>query len=251
MSAARWCAVLLAIAAMNGSRATQPGGTGASAAEPDGMRSLQQRLLSLADERLRPAGLSLDRTRVWLSLSGPLPAGTEISVQPLWPAGEQMPSLPLSFELRPMAASGTVGTPVQATLAAPLLREVAVAMRRLTKGSAATCSDVGVQRRALSQLPSSALALPCDLPPGAVALHDVPAGAVLRRTDLGPAPAVTAGSPVNVQTRVRGVSVVASATALVDAQLGDRVDVRLQRPARTVRTVVTGPGSVQLVEGSL
>ncbi len=251
MSAARQCAVLLAIAAMNGSWATQRGGVGASGAEPDAMQSLQQRLLSLADERLRPAGLSLDRARVWLILSGPLPAGAEIVVQPLWPADKQMPALPLRFELRPMAPSGAAGTPVQATLAAPLLREVGVAMRRLTKGSAAGCADVSVQRRAVLQLSPSALVTPCDLPPGAVALRDVSAGAVLRHTDLGLAPAVMAGSSVDVQARVRGVSVVTSATALADAKVGDRIDVRLQRPARRLRTVVTGPGSVQLMEGSL
>ena len=107
MAATRWYAVLLVITAMNGSWAAQPGGVGASRGEPDGMQSLQERLISLADERLRPAGLSLDRARVWLSLSGPLPAGAEIAVRPLWSVGEQMPALPLSFELRPLAASGS------------------------------------------------------------------------------------------------------------------------------------------------
>jgi flagella basal body P-ring formation protein FlgA len=53
---------------------------------------------------------------------------------------------------------------------------------------------------------------------------------------------------VNVTTGA--VSVATTAIALADARVGDQIDVRLQRPARTLRTRVTAPGSVQLIDGS-
>ena len=79
-------------------------------------------------------------------------------------------------------------------------------------------------------------------------LRDIAAGAVVRSSDVGKAPAVMAGMPVRVSVATGAINVTTSAVALADASVGDQIDVRLQRPARTLRTRVAGPGVVQLVE---
>src|SRR5919201_5714480 len=77
-------------------------------------------------------------------------------------------------------------------------RELAVAARRLTKGSEVTCADIAVERRNLRWAPKQPLALPCAIPTGSVMLHHLARGDALRRDDIGPALDVTAGSPVRL-----------------------------------------------------
>jgi flagellar basal body P-ring formation protein FlgA len=215
--------------------------------EVDGAQSLQDQLLAMAQERLHGTGLTIDRERVWMSMSTALAAVDRFEVRPTWSA--DAPTLPLTFELRP--ASRAAGAPtIQVTLGVTLLREVWVAERRLRKGSLVSCADLTLQRRRVQDLPRTALAGACEVARDAVSLRDIAAGAVVRSTDVGKAPDVMAGAPVRVSVATGGISVMTSAVALADASVGDQIDVRLQRPARTLRTRVTGPGLVQLVEGS-
>jgi flagella basal body P-ring formation protein FlgA len=209
------------------------------------MRSLQDRLLDLAQQRLQPTGWFVDRQRAWLGLSADLPATDTFEVVPAWSVDRPTP--PLAFELRPKSPA----QPIRAVLAVPLQRDVWIATRRLRKGSAVKCAELGIQRRDMQELPASSLSFPCALAPDVVALRDIAARDVVRSVDIGSAPDVVAGAPVRVSVVTGGISVTTTAIALADARKGDQISVRLQRPARTLRTRVTGPGSVQLTEYGL
>jgi flagella basal body P-ring formation protein FlgA len=227
--------------------------------QADDARALQEELLTVAEERLRPAGLFIERPRASMSLSSPLPSADLFEVRPTWSADARTPPLPLTFELWPglrsdrsaALESASSTRPIRATLAVTLLRDVLGATRRLRKGSVVTCTDLSMQRRPIRDVPKLPLAIPCEVAPDAVALRDITAGEVIRSVDVGRAPDVTAGAPVRVSVATRGVSITTGAIALADARVGDQIDVRLQHPTRTLRTRVTGPGSVQLMDGSL
>ena len=66
--------------------------------------------------------------------------------------------------------------------------------------------------------------------------------------DIGRAPDVLIGVPVQVSASNGGINVTTTAIALADARVGDQIDVRLQHPSRTLRTRVIGRGAVQLVD---
>lgn len=210
-------------------------------------QSVKESLLALTQERLRPMGLFIAPERAWLSLSGPLPAAGELEVDAAWFAHDAVPSLPLAFRLR----SAADGQPLQATLAVPLLREVLVAARRLRKGSVVTCDDLRADRRDIRDVSVLALPAPCEIGREVVALRDTAARDVVRSVDVGNAPDIATGAPVRVTVTKNGINVSTIAIALADANAGDRIDVRLRHPARTLRTRVTGPGAVQLLDESL
>lgn len=212
----------------------------------DDVQALQASLLALTQERLQAAGVSVADERAWLKLSTELPAAGTFDVRPLWSAEAVNASLPLQFELRPVRAANTPW--IRATLAVGLQREVLVAARRLRKGSTVGCSDLVARRRNIRDLPQTRLAVPCAIDSQEVALRDIATGDLVRTSDVGQPPAVSAGRPVSVSVVANGVSVTTTAIALADASIGDQIDVRLQRPTRTLRTRVTGPGTVQLME---
>jgi flagella basal body P-ring formation protein FlgA len=212
-------------------------------------------LVSQAEALLRPARLHIDRQHVWLTLSATLPAAEDFVVRPTWIAAD-IPPLPLTFELRPRTAG--LGMAVQATLAVQLLRDEWVAVRRLRKGSTVSCDDLSLQPRPLRapERPASKVAgllstENCELAPGTTALRDIAAAEVIRSTDVGTPPEITAQMPVRVSVASGGVSLTTIAIALADARLGDELDVRLRNPARILKTRVTGSGSAQLLDGSL
>jgi flagella basal body P-ring formation protein FlgA len=222
--------------------------------QADDPKSLQGSLVAVAQERLRFGGWFIDPQRTRLIFSGSLPTGT-VEVRPTWLAASDPPPLPLTFELKPVADSAAAGNeagahPMQVTLAVGLLREVWVATRRLPKGSAVTCVDLGLERRDVRSVPRLPLAARCELGPEAVALRDIAAHDVMRSVDVGRAPDVMAGARVRVTVASGGIRATTTAIALADAHVGDRIEVRLQRPARTLRTRVIGPGLVQLMDGS-
>ena len=207
----------------------------------DAPAALQEALLTLAEERLRAWDLRVDRQHAWLSLSGPLPRDAVVRIRPAWSPGAIPPASPLMFEL----AFRTPGaSPVRAALAVRLLRAVRVAARPLRKGARVGAADLELRLRDLRRVPARALGALDAIPPGAVALRDLGPGDALRETDLGPAPEVIAGAPVRASTEVGGVSVSITATALADARVGDRVDVRLPRSTRVLQARVTGSGTV-------
>ena len=224
----------------------------------DDPQLLQQRLLAFTQERLQPMGVYVDSARARMSLSNSLLHAGIYEVRPMWPTSAQVPPLPLVFELRPQSGADPIVTTardgssrsIRATLAVPLLLEVPVAVRRLRKGSVVRCTDVEAQRRDIRRVPKLVLEFPCEIGPETVALRDIAAGDVMRRVDIGGVPDVTAGAPVEVSVAANGISVVMTAIALGDARVGDQIDVRVLRPTRTLRTRVTGPGSVELTEVS-
>jgi len=210
--------------------------------------ALQETLLSLAAERLAPAGFSIGREHSWMSLSGPFPGPGNFSVQPAWETGTPLPHLPLIFYVWPDAGPHSALT---ASVAVTLLRDVQVARRRLRKGSVVTCDDLQVEPRDVRTAPARSLTHSCDIAPGSVALRDLTLGDVVRDEDVGPALAISSGAPLDLSIAVGAVNVTVPAVALADARAGDEIEVRLQRPARILKARVTGPGSAQLVDRSL
>jgi len=235
-------ATLIAVASSTG-RAAEPAVVRIQA---DDVQSLQDGLFALTQERLRPAGLSIDEQRAWMSLSEELPKAGSFDVRPTWQA--DAPPQPLTFELRP--TSNPRARPLQISLAAPLQREVWIAARRLRKGSAVSCADLTPQSRDLRDLPKRPLTGPCEVAAEMVALRDISPRDVIRSADIGIAPDVAAGAPVRVSVAAGGISVTTSAVALADARVGDRVDVRLPKPTRVLKTRVIGPSAVQLMDES-
>src|SRR3954470_19823657 len=69
------------------------------------LRSLQEQLLSLADEHLETLGLFVDHARARLSVSSPLNGAELYETWVDWPALSR-PSLPLIFGLRPVLPQG-------------------------------------------------------------------------------------------------------------------------------------------------
>lgn len=214
--------------------------------EVDGKESLQNELLAFSQERLQSAGMTIDREHVWMNVSAALRSGDRFEARPTWSA--DTPTLPLTFELRPISAAAAPA--IHVTLGVTLLREVWVSARRLRKGSAVSCADLTLQQRQVKDLPKLSMIGACEVAADAVSLRDIAAGAVVRSSDVGKAPDVMAGAQVRVSVANGAINVTTSAVALADASVGDQIDVRLQRPARTLRTRVAGPGLVQLVEGS-
>jgi flagella basal body P-ring formation protein FlgA len=214
---------------------------------PGQLQSLQDGLLALA-QRLLPDGLIINERHAWTSVSAPLPATDTFEVRPAWTVADAMPPLPLKFELRPVA--GRTTAPIYASLAVRLEQRVLVAARRLHKGSTVARTDFTTEPRDVAQLPRRPLSPTYEIASELVALRDIAAGDVVRSSDIGPAPAVAAGLPVRVFASTGAITVSTTATALADADVGDRVDVRLQHPLRTLKARVIGPGAVQPVEGS-
>jgi flagella basal body P-ring formation protein FlgA len=210
--------------------------------------ALQSALVDLAQQRLEASGLVIDREHVWLNVAGALPATNEIDALPVWSSVDGIPLLPLTFELRPAG----VTRPTKATLGVRLQRNAWIAQRRLRKGSQVSCTDFATGLRDVRDVPRNALPAACEIGSemGAdiAVLRDVAAGDVVRVGDIGRALDVQAGTPVKVSASSGGISVTTTATALADARVGDRIDVRLQRPTRTLRARVTGRGTVQLAD---
>ena len=227
--------------------------------QADSPQALRARLVSLAQERLQSAGLLLDASRARLSLSERLPPEVSVfEVCTAWPAGARVPPLPLTFAIRagfatkpaavamPVASISRQSLWTYATLAVPVRQQVWVANRNLAKGSSVGCSDLTMEYRDLRDVPGEALSTPCDLQPDEVVLRYVGRRDIVRRQDVGAAPAVTAGKPVAVTTLVGGISVTVTGIALTDAMIGDRIGVRLSGPTRTRRGRVSGAGVAKL-----
>jgi flagella basal body P-ring formation protein FlgA len=191
--------------------------------------------------------LSIDAARAHLVLAGTFAKG-RFDVTPLWPAGAA-PVLPLSFELRAVDAHADPrASALRATLAAPLMRETAVAVRRVRRGAPLTCDDVVVARIPSRRQARQPLSLPCHVKEGAIALRELGAGDVVDESDIGDANGVLAGEPVDVRLRVGSITVTTTGTALSDARAGEPADVRLRHPTRTLRSRVVARSVVELQE---
>jgi flagella basal body P-ring formation protein FlgA len=237
------CAAALVGAAPRGARADTT-----TRIIADDRAAFEDKVMSLAAEQLAEVQLKLDRTRASLRVPSSLPTSGAFEVTPLWTAA--VPSMPLRFSVRAVAPVGAVPrpAPLEVTLAAPLLQAVAVAQRRLHKGSRVSCTDVRVEERRLTNWTQHSLGLPCVLDAHAVALRDLATGDVIRSSDVGSAPAVMAGNAVRVEALAGSITVSAVGIALADAQPGDQVGVRLSRPARVIDGRVIAAGVVRLSE---
>jgi len=206
-------------------------------------QALKDALVDLLEQRLAAREVFIDRRRVLLSLSGGLPAGTTLAVELAAFDEPAAAASPFRIALHTSASAG--GEPaLHATLAVTLLRDAAVARRRVRKGSIVACDSVGRERRELQRYRDALRAAPCDS--GFVALRDLGAGEVIRSGDIGVAPDVAAGEAVRVGVRNGGIRVTTLATALVDANVGEVTDVRLGRPSRTRRARVIARGEAEL-----
>jgi flagella basal body P-ring formation protein FlgA len=240
-----WCALLL-VAAPLLSQAQQAVTLHVDRGDA---QALQRALMEVAQQILEPTGTVLDREHARLSLSGELPASGDLEARPSWSNDADIPALPLRFELRPQD-SNRAAPPVLAILAVKLQRPVLVAERRLRKGSHVSCADFTPKLRELDDPRRSSWLTTCNEQADASALRDIAAGEALRAGDVGRLPDVLLGAPVQVSASSGGITVTAVATALADARVGDQLDVRLQRPARTLRTRVTARGAAQLMDAS-
>ncbi len=176
----------------------------------DDERCLMDSLLDLAQRQLRREGLSVDRQHAQMTLSGAgVPSGV-FEVRPCWNAGSGLPAQPLRFELRDVASAGIDGVR-EVYLSAPVTRDAMETVRRLRKDSPSPRDGV-------------------------------------RADDLGEPFDVAAGSRIVVTAVRSGMKVSTIATASVDAHVGERIDVRLQHPTRTLAVRVTGNGTAELME---
>ena len=149
-----------------------------------------------------------------------------------------------------VSTSACAGGPGPGAQTAPAERDVWIAARRISKGEAAGCADFRVERRVAQRVPARALALPCEVLPGTVALREIAERDVIRSHDIGIAPEVMGGSVVRVAVMSGAIRVTTVATALADARVGEPVPVRLENPRRTLLARVTGVGAVELEAAS-
>lgn len=215
--------------------------------QADSPQALQARLVSLAQERLQPAGLLVDASRARMVLPERLAADAGLfEVRTAWPPEARIPPLPLTFMIRAGSATTPEARWVRVTLAIPVRQRVLVAGRALAKGSSVGCADLALEYRDLRDVPAGALSVPCELGLEEVALRQLGRRDVVRRLDVGSAPAVAAGMPVAVTTLAGGISVTTTGIAMTDAMIGDRIEVRMTGPSRTRLVRVTAAGVARL-----
>ncbi|MCC6316095.1 MAG: flagellar basal body P-ring formation protein FlgA [Gemmatimonadaceae bacterium] len=133
-----------------------------------------------------------------------------------------------------LAAVPMMGSHAQG--AAPSEQVVAVATRRLARGTVLTTADFTITRAMVRGVDSLARA-------GWVTRRVIEAGEVLRRPAVAPRPMVVAGQPVLFVMEEPGLRLTLDGRAVGAGELGDQVAVRLGAN-RTVEGTVTGAGEV-------
>lgn len=213
-----------------------------------GRPALLGTLLDMALAALRPAGMSLDKAKARLLLPPELEAdgaleNVEVRISAI---ALPQPSMPMSFDLtfsgddRPRTA--------RAILAAPVLREVLLAKRRIGKRDELSCNDAEAAWVDARHVPRAETMKDCAAIAGLTALRDIGRGDVLRSIDLGIAPPVMAGDDVRVLVQASGISVETRGLALNDGLVGSEISVRLRSPLRTTLAQVASSGTVNLAE---
>jgi flagella basal body P-ring formation protein FlgA len=200
----------------------------------------QERLVDLAEQHLRTRDFVLDRASV--RIAGAWPA----DVVALRLQGRPGAPMPLQFELQRAGGERSL-----VTLAATLQHSVWTAVRPLAKGSRVDCDAVVPTLRRWVGGPVAAAASPardtagrCD----GVARRSIGAGDTVRAGDIGTAPAVAAGAAVTLRVDSPGIRLALVGTAVDDADVGDVVGVRLQRPPRVLTARVVDTGTARLEE---
>lgn len=127
--------------------------------------------------------------------------------------------------------------------AAPAMVEVSVLDRAVARGAVLDAGDFAVEARHPAQARG---ALAAHDAAGKEATRNLPAGSVVRATDLVAPRLVRRGEPVSVVVRSGGLAIATPGKALGSGGAGDLVRVVVAATNRTLDGVVHGPGEVRV-----
>ena len=125
----------------------------------------------------------------------------------------------------------------QATADTPVLSHA------ITRGELLEAEDFALEARPAAQ--GRGALSPADAA-GKEATRNIPAGSVVRATDLVTPRLVRRGEPVNVVVRAGGLSIATTGRALGSGGMGDLVRVVVTSTNRTLDGVVAGSGEVRV-----
>lgn len=128
------------------------------------------------------------------------------------------------------------------------LKPVWVAAVPLSKGDDVSCSHVRLESRVVKGTAASWQG-GCEALQGQRMRHALSPGDAVMVRDVAFVGAVTEHQEAIVTSRLGNVEVQALGMALADAQVGQRVPVRLNGQKTVIQAVVTAPGQVQVIEG--
>ncbi|GMV99811.1 MAG: hypothetical protein AMXMBFR84_09500 [Candidatus Hydrogenedentota bacterium] len=170
----------------------------------------------------------------------------EGDVQVQWTAG------PLYRWIGPAAfrgdviVDGDVKQTVQVRASVEAYEDVLIVINDVARGSMISAADISIEKRALSQLRPGTLTEPEEAV-GQLAKSTLMAGAVLTNRQIMPRRLIKRNQAVNVETRVRGLSVRGRARAMGDGHAGDMIPLINPDTKAEFYGVVQADGSV-LVE---
>ncbi len=128
-------------------------------------------------------------------------------------------------------------------LAAPATIEVPVLQNAVARGALLEAVDFGVDARTPAQARG---ALPVDKALGREALRNLPAGSIVRSTDIIAPRLVRRGEPVSVVVRTGALAIATPGKALGGGAAGDLVRVVILSTNRTLDGIVAGAGEVRV-----
>ncbi len=121
----------------------------------------------------------------------------------------------------------------------------AVASQSLARGQTLTNSDVTVEERSLTDLPSGYLS-DVDAVIGMQTRRTFTSGEAYKVSALKPPVVIKKGDSVVVEASTNAIAVVAPGIALSDGTVGQQIRVKNSHSDRTVKAVVMGPGRVHI-----
>jgi flagella basal body P-ring formation protein FlgA len=154
--------------------------------------------------------------------------------------GTRMPAR-LTVEVRCAAPAWRQFVAVQVRAQVPVL----VAARPLGRLEVVAAADVAVVERDLAGLQAGYFSAPAEVA-GRVAQRTIGAGEVLLPSSVRAPPLVRRGQTVTLIAAARGLTVRSTGTALADAALAERVQVRNAATARQVEGVVRSRSTVEV-----
>jgi flagella basal body P-ring formation protein FlgA len=172
-------------------------------------------------------------------------------------AGLDLPVTRASFEPRSGRFDVVLqaGTGSAAQGARPALRltgiavetqEAVVVLRPISRGEALRESDIAIERRPKTEMSGDVLRDP-EAAIGFAVRQSLPAGQIIRRTDLTKPELVHRNEPVIMMFEQPGVVLTLRGKALESGAEGDTVNVVNLQSKKTLQGVVTAPGQVTIV----
>lgn len=122
--------------------------------------------------------------------------------------------------------------------------EILVAARAIPRGQVVGADDLTVERRALDRANRTAAGLTLELLTGRIASRNLAAGTVITPELLTIPPVVRAGSATTAVWRGRGFAVELATTALADARIGERVNLRRSSDGSVLHGIAQADGTV-------